>query len=290
MFVNLNMIAAALIGAILFYAGRLLAGRLTTLWSRGLAIMLLVVGCFPSLMFLAYYFHLFGEPLWYIEWRSLPYTEVLSSLCAPFFGFISAKNAYLFPASKGLLRFPIAMVGALLVFVPYAKPVLLPVSTAAHWSNSWRDGVCLQSSPSTCGPASLATLFAQYGMKRTEQEIARASYSCASGTELWYLVRYARRQGLPVTCRHEPSISQVNCPAVIGTGVGRFGHFIAILNEENGRITVGDPLIGRIIMTEAEFASRYHFDGCVLDGRKASRPPASMPGLLRYAPSMGLVQ
>ena len=268
MFVNLNVIPAAIIGVILFYLGKLLARRITRPGARAIMVMVCVAGCLPSVLFLAYYFHLFGEPLWYIEWRSWPYTEVLSSLCAPLFGFICGQKSCFFLVAKGLFRFPIAAICALLIFVPFAKPVLLPVSRAAHWSDQWQDGVCLQSTPSTCGPAALATLLAHNGIKRTEREIARESYSCGSGTELWYLMRYARRQGLQVNIRHETDLTHVTVPAILGTRVSTYGHFIVLLDNAQRRFTIGDPLTGRAILAADRFDSQYRFDGCVLEIQK----------------------
>ncbi len=268
MFVNLNIIPAALLGVVLFFAGRFLDRRLTYASGARRGGGAAGVCCLPGLMFLAYYLHLFGEPIWYIRWRSIPYTEVLSALCAPLGGFLSARLPCLFPAAKGLCRLPVAMLTALLVFVPFAKPVLLPVAAVAHWSEQWHDGVCLQTAYSTCGPASLATIFYRFGMQEGhgERTIARACCSSASGTEIWYLLRYLRQQGLPYTCRHETNLHHIVFPALVGTRLGNVGHFVVLLNDEDGRVTIGDPMVGRTTFYEDEFSRR--FTGCVLDIHK----------------------
>jgi hypothetical protein len=263
MFYNPNVILTALIAGLLFLLGKPLARRVTRPVTLSFCVTLLSLACLPSLLMLAYYAHLFGEPLWYVEWRSAPYTEVFTALCAPLCGYLCAQRIFS-SAGRWRWRMLIIALGALLVFAPFLKPILLPVSLATHWADHWQDGVCLQSGYATCGPAALATLFAHYGCQRTEREIARASYSSASGTELWYMMRYAREQGFQVSCRHTTDILDAPVPAILGTRVSVFGHFIVLLAASPGRVTIGDPLLGRATMPVAEFRQRYVFGGCVL--------------------------
>jgi predicted double-glycine peptidase len=268
MFFNPNIFLAAVLGVLLFVLGQQLARRLMRPWVRGMLLLVFLLCYLPSALFLAYYLHVVRDTPEYVAWRSLPGTEVLSSLCALLFGFISSRINCLFPAAHVVLRLPIVGVCAVLIFVPYAKSVLLPVSVAVHWSDRWQDGVCIQSTPSTCGPASLATLLGTFGIRRSERAVARGAYSCVSGTELWYLLRYTRQQGVQVTCRSATDISQVHAPALIGTTIGGGGHFIALLDAGGGRVTIGDPLSGRSTMTEARFRLGYTFSGCAVELRK----------------------
>lgn len=260
MFVNPNLLPAIVLAVLSFLLGRWLAQHVTQPWARAAVLAVAVVGCLPALLFLGYYLHVIREPLWYVEWRSVPGIEICSAFSALLPGYLADRM----PPRRRVRRGIIGMC-AVLVLAPYLKPVLLPVALGAHWADRWPQGVCLQSSPSTCGPAALATVLARAGIHRTEREIARATYTCASGTELWYLLRYARRQGVHAVCRHQPHIAAIAVPAILGTRISSYGHFIILLACDHGRVTIGDPISGRTELTEAQFHGQYQFDGCVLE-------------------------
>ena len=128
----------------------------------------------------------------------------------------------------------------------------------------YADGVCMQSTSSTCGPACLVTILNQFGKQETELSVAERSFSCGSGTENWYLARYAKQQGLDYQFSFLKDISEIKTPAIIGVGTVRNGHFIAVLRVENGVYTIGDPLIGLEKLTEHEFLQQYPFTGFAL--------------------------
>ena len=50
-------------------------------------------------------------------------------------------------------------------------------------------------------------------------------------------------------------------PAVVGVRFGLTGHFIAVLGREGERFVVGDPLIGRELLTREQMERRYEFTG-----------------------------
>jgi hypothetical protein len=55
------------------------------------------------------------------------------------------------------------------------------------------------------------------------------------------------------------------------TGVvlrGGQGHFIALLNDEAGRITVVDPLKGKFVVTSEQVKAKYRFSGLFLVVRR----------------------
>lgn len=246
-----------LAGALGLYAlGRRLALR------RSPARLALLVGlCAPGASFLLYYLHLVREPVWYVEWRAVPGIELLSALWGLLAGYLEPPG--------GLRHFgprPILRLGLLLAFVPFAKPVLLPVSLKARFTDTWENGVCIQSTMATCGPSSLASVFRALGLRKTEEEIARAAFSGMTGTENWYLLRYARRSGLSAGLRQGLALPEVRAPAILGVRLeGDAGHFVVLLGRENGRMVVGDPLSGRILLDEPGFARLYAFTGTAME-------------------------
>ncbi|MGE5416415.1 MAG: cysteine peptidase family C39 domain-containing protein [Acidobacteriota bacterium] len=262
MFLNPNMFIAFLLGVVLFYMGYWVAGRVQGVWLRKPLLRFFFILCLPALSFIGYYLHLINDPLWYIEFRSIDHIELTTALWGLLFGFVAGTRFALNGVKEYILnRYFMAML--LLIFIPFMKPMIMPVGFS-HFDNHWQDGVCLQSTRSTCGPSSLAAIFRHYGINRTEREIARGSYSSMSGTENWYLIRYARKNGLQCRCENVKQMIDVPVPAIIGVRLGGFGHFITVLGHENGKVIIGDPLQGRLKMTEAEFNHNYEFTGFVM--------------------------
>jgi len=214
----------------------------------------LVVLSVPACLMALYYLHVLPEWAWFYTFRSWPGSE----FCVVPFGAASALFASFL--SRPLLVLPLGgFLGASLV--PYLKPVLWPIEEK-DFADHWEEGVCRQSTFSTCGPASLATILQGDGVKVTEREIARSAHSYQGGTEAWYLARYARAKGMKarfVLC--ESFDPQVDFPAIVGVKNGTSGHFIAVLDCSDGRVTVADPLYGREILSLEELHKRYRFTG-----------------------------
>jgi hypothetical protein len=58
-----------------------------------------------------------------------------------------------------------------------------------EYSDNWKDGVCLQSSEASCGPACAATLLKFYHIESKEEEMANLCLTRNSGTRLYGLYR-----------------------------------------------------------------------------------------------------
>ena len=123
----------------------------------------------------------------------------------------------------------------------------------------------MQSSESSCGPASAATLLRLAGVTATEQEIARASYTTRRGTENWYLIRTMRRLGLQVDYRIQAAdVNALPYPAIVGVRLNGSigpGHFIAVLGKSGDKYIMGDPMRGREEVEAKELLHRYYFTG-----------------------------
>lgn len=247
----------------LYAAGRRLAasGRI-----RGPVVAAAVL-CLPAASFALYYLHLLREPTWYVEWRSVPWVEALSGAWGLLAGLLESRV----PAIPSVLagKTPARRLALLLAFIPFAKPILMPIGLGGAFRNAWEDGVCLQSTMATCGPCSLATVFRASGMPKTEREIAYGAYTGMTGTESWYLLRYARRHGLDGTIRDGLSLGEVAAPAILGVKLGGgAGHFVVLMGREHGRMAVGDPLSGKILLDQADFARLYDFTGWAMELRR----------------------
>jgi hypothetical protein len=208
----------------------------------------------PALWFAVYYLHILPEDAWFYTLRSWPGSEFL----AVFLGCAGGAAATLLP--RWLPGVPLlAVVG--LVAAPYIKPLIRPLSDDIFRERS-RGEACLQSTGSTCGPASITTILRHLGVSTTEHTVARAAYTDTGGTEAWYLARYVRSRGLSAHFDFRDTFSpEVGQPALVGVRLGNIGHFIAVLDCHDDQVTYADPLHGEEHVSLAEFQRRYDFTG-----------------------------
>lgn len=260
---NYLLFPTLFLGAILFAIGVPLARHT----NRGLFLFLSAIALVmaaPGILFAVYYFKILGDPLWLYRFRSVPGSELSAGAAGLLAGLLHGRYSRQpgFQRIAGKYFFPTTL--ALGLVLPYLKPVLRP----PHWDqfqDQWTEGVCLQTSESSCGPACAATLLRQMGKTATEKEIARASFTSRNGTENWYLARTLRRQGCRVQFTFLTDTSQPwPFPAIAGVrlpGSGNTGHFITILDRVGDKYIVGDPLIGKLIQSPFELRGDYDFTG-----------------------------
>jgi len=217
-------------------------------------VLLACVAAIPGASFAAYYAHFFPEPSWYYQFRSITGTELLIVLL----GFAGGVAATLLP--RALLFLPLLGVAAFSI-APIIKPFVAPIPCGTI-HNKWDGEICLQSTGSTCGAASIATILKHLGVNMTEPQLAAEAHSYAGGTEAWYLARAARARGLAVDFISTHGFTpEAGLPAVVGVRLGSIGHFIPILGQKDDRFIVGDPLRGREFLSRKELDERYDFTG-----------------------------
>lgn len=175
-----------------------------------------------------------------------------------FVGVVGGFFATLLP--RLLLALP--LLGVMTISVaPILKPLIGPLAES-EMKDKWDGEVCLQSTGSTCGAASTATILKLLGVEATESEIAKEAHSYSGGTEAWYLARAARSRGCDVEFDFGSGFSpEGGMPAVVGVRLGSIGHFIPVLGREGERFVIGDPLQGREVLTLEELEKRYDFTG-----------------------------
>ncbi len=240
---------------VFFVTFRLLSGRSHQVRATfAIAATLLAV---PGASFALYYSHLFPETDWYYEFRSWRGTEFL----VLFLGLAGGAWATLL---SRFLRIAPLLGTLVLAFVPFIKPFVGPLALDSM-SNRWQENVCLQSTQSTCGLASVATVLRNYEIDSTEKEIARVCHTYAGGTESWYLARYVRSTGCSARFHMTSGIQRdIPLPAVAGVRIGNIGHFIPILSNSGDEWIIGDPLRGRESLSHAQLMDRYEFTGFYL--------------------------
>ncbi|HEX2951469.1 MAG TPA: cysteine peptidase family C39 domain-containing protein [Armatimonadota bacterium] len=264
MFWDPYALPAFIVGLLLYYVGHRLfiltpAGKKR--WGMGI---LLAILCLPALSFNLYYAHLAIEPWWYVIFRSVSGIETLAACWGMFWGFACTRIT---SGQASIIRVACHTIAltctVLFIAVPFLKPIMNPVEEYHHLKNRWKGNVCLQTSGSTCGPASMATIFAFYGMTKNEREIAEACYTSYTGTELWYLLRYAKQHGLQITYLQPCRLPDIPAPALLGTtailsdGPVQSGHFITLLGKMGNGYIIADPENGSRVLTEDQFIHIY---------------------------------
>lgn len=130
----------------------------------------------------------------------------------------------------------------------------------------------MQSTPSTCGPASAATLLRAFGQRASERELAEEALTYQGGTENWYLARALRHRGLNVNVRIVTPGDSFPAPSIAGVVLpGGAGHFVAILDQSPLTITIADPLKGKMIVEKRRADQYYRFTGFFLEVHSKDR-------------------
>lgn len=260
---NVNLIgwAAVCLGVIAFKFAFTRVKPLEAKWRVGWFLLLGFCGI-PAMLFTVHYLHVLPERAWFYELRSWRGSEFL---------------AIPLGAAAGCLGtlFPRKLLGLFLIFsitstaIPYIKPAFAPLPSGS-FHDDWKDKACLQSTPSTCGPASIATILKNLGIETSERDIARHAYTYAGGTEAWYLARHVRSLGLDARFDFRPGMpADLKLPALVGVRLGGFGHFIPIISREGDLLTIADPLRGMETVTLGELEKRSPLTGFHLSIGKA---------------------
>ena len=250
------LIPTLLLSTVLFALGMWLSND----WRqfRGRQTLIFASSCclgIPGALFAFYYTHYFDNWVVLYQLRSLTGSEFAFSLLALPAGMISR----VFSKFSSVLFAALSLLAAL---IPFVKPFIAPLNYDGLLDH-WRDDVCIQSGPSTCGPSSTATILKRYGVNVTQQQIAREALSYQGGTECWHLARAIRKRGFAVEfhIEHGGLPDKVPAPAIAGVRIGDIGHFIAILEQNGDQLVIGDPMHGRSEASREDFLRDYDFTG-----------------------------
>jgi len=229
--------------------------------TRVLAIVFGPVLAIPGLLYVLYYTHLFDSAAWFYNLRAARYTELLASGMGLIAGWLYSVVA---PESIGeKLAIPTALV--VLASIPFIKPIVTPLDYSTLQERC--DGeACLQTTLSSCGPTSAANILKMYGQPSSEKELAKAAYTYRGGTENWYLSRALRERGFDTRVIVQTALpDRLPTPSIAGVTLGGgAGHFIAVLAQDGSKVTIVDPLKGKLAFGRSELDRQYHFTGFFL--------------------------
>jgi hypothetical protein len=173
-------------------------------------------------------------------------------------------------------RIAIGCLTVALVLLTSVWPCLAPVFNheflASLTTRIDGDGVCLQNTAYTCGPASAVTALRKLGFKADEGQIAILAHtSAAIGTPPDILAdtlakQYAA-QGLVCQYRFFNNLAELK-RAGLTLVIVKFSllldHYVTVLDVGDDTVVVGDPLNGLTKIPAAEFAAKWRYEGIVL--------------------------
>lgn len=258
---NAMIIPVLTLAAVFFAAGSRLQRRTGPSRARNWSLVTLLALAIPGLLMDLYYLHILDNASWFYAMRAMPWSELSLAGLGLLAGFVHAGREPVSAGEKAVV--PVAL--AVMLLIPFLKPIVDPLDLD-QLQDRCTDGVCLQSTFSTCGPASAATLLRGMGRGASERELARECFTSRSGTEIWYLMRALRRRGFEVRVEiQQPERLAPPTPSIAGVRVpGGAGHFIAIVSQSHGQVTIVDPLKGRMVIPQTALANAYRFTGFFL--------------------------
>ena len=157
---NLNPDAVPTFGIafLLFWLGNAVSRRADsktkTVWLSLVALLLSV----PGMLYVLYYAHFFDRATWFYSLRAFPHSELLASGL----GFTSGVIAFWSQPQTLGEKLIVPSVLAALLFVPFAKSALDAIDDT-KLRDTCEGEVCLQSTASTCGPNSAASVLKLFG-------------------------------------------------------------------------------------------------------------------------------
>ena len=261
MLINPTAFPTALLAAAFFWIGSLLDAKTTSTAKRCALLLAALVCALPCLTCDLFYTHLFDHWALFYRFRALPFSELTFAGAGLIAGILYSR---LEPETLGeKLVAPLALL--VLVGLPFSKSALDPVDLS-RLQQECKGEVCLQSTMSTCGPSSAATILKSFGRTASERELAKEAFTYRGGTESWYLARALRSRGFDADFVFQsPEATSVPAPSIAGVVLkGGTGHFVAVLDSTPESVVIGDPLVGRMEIKRSDLKSRYRFTGFFL--------------------------
>lgn len=256
MFYNPNIFYSLILGLIFFYSWIRINSKLWEKNYRIWIIVLLLTLSIPGILFDVYYLHYFDDMYWNIEFRSINNIEILNSFLGLTIWYIFAWNI----KHSKLQHFIYLLFTILLITIPYAKPILMPLELGNKVDDRRSNNICMQSTQSTCGPCTIATILKYYNINKTERDVAQASFTSNSSTELWYLIRYVRNLWLKADIIYTDKAENLPTPSLVWTTVmSSYGHFISLLKNKDWIFTIWDSISGKKELSIKKFNKIYEF-------------------------------
>ncbi len=173
---------------------------------------------------------------------------------------------------KVLVCFLIVMVVFWFSVLPFLAPALIKNDLASIKTTLSSEGICFQSRDYTCGPAAAVTALKELGLQAHEGELAILSRTSpfigtAAGCLSAALENRYGPDGLKSRYRRFDSVAQLRDAPITLAIIRDFflsDHCVAVLEVSDHKVTIADPVVGRVSMSHEQFAKIWRFSGIVL--------------------------
>ncbi len=200
----------------------------------------------------------------FLPWEGFTYFEFSAFVPFAVF-FFSVAKVHLDSKLLSKILLPVLSYFLILYMLLYSSWIFRPTIVCPR-PTQINDGVCLQSTGSTCGPACLVTLLAQENILCEEQKMVEMTHTLEGlGTTVlrmaWalqkivpenrYRVRVEKLDFLKLQKLKRPSIVTVTYSTMVN-------HFIVVLEVREDDLVVGDPLgIGKRKWSKEVFLRKW---------------------------------
>lgn len=251
---------------VLAFTGALLGtrvSRLRTLWHLGYAVPLLLIALIslprwlPTAALLPAFRWLMADRLIF---------AVMAPVCALLLFTLRARLT-----QAGQKRAVVAFTGMFVLYfsiLPFLMPAFAYRTLAALQPRAERNGVCMQQTDYTCGPAAAVTMLHALGLEAQEGRLGILAHTNAFiGTTNGSLCT-AITEGCGVPCRAESfaSVAELRgktpCVAVVKFNF-LVDHFVAVLDVTDAGVVIGDPSSGLRTDTPEKFAEIWRHTAIV---------------------------
>lgn len=290
-FINYNWYIALAFCLFFFIGGRQLAEvRGGNPYAHNSVGIILFIFAAPSLLFpISNFVRPIAASAWYNALRSINRIELFSALISPAAAYatyrkppspyrtLRASASELFMRVAKPLAFPFCI---LLISVNFISPLILPLDKETDFKGEWRNNnVYMPSSARFDGPAALInTMYSLNNHEIDEFEAAKGTYTDRSGTEFWYLARFAASKGFRTRFYKPAEIGEAYIPSIIyvtpgisaddlpesassepaAAGRSGRGKYIALIaRSDDGALTICDPETGRLELLSDNFSAIY---------------------------------
>jgi hypothetical protein len=139
----------------------------------------------------------------------------------------------------------------------------------------WVDGICRQTSTSSCSAAAAATLLGLHGIRANEAEMIAACLTHVQGTTTLGLYRGLKLKtaGTALTVLADtptkatvdhwplPAVITISLPGLQSGLLGNVGHSVVVMRaNQNGSFDIADPFSGRQTWSRQELVAAYGGD------------------------------
>jgi hypothetical protein len=242
-------------------------------WVR-FVLLLLVILMGPAL-----YLVMHRPSLWLLpEWLELTLLWWSNGLGAALFGLLlglawGAWKRENLPNARALVLTVLLCQAALLFMTGWMQRFVAAQLSNAKWSGK----MLLQTSGSSCAPASGANVAGRLGLHYSEQEMARFMGTRAAGTSPAFIMRGLRKAGIAARKFNDPAVNleTLPLPAILivdHPAAGPESHAVAALEYDADRksLVIWNPLTGFELMTRAELKRIWSGHGIAC--QKTSKP------------------